>query len=299
MTYSAMPGTKTTGIALQDFVERMNKMKRLMFGTILVVAAINIFLSGCTADIVGQRIGSQIQSQIASSETPLPVQSEASSFSTEDNPQAGDSALFPIVFPHTHAGDGTILVSVNNAVIVRNLNELPVADGFVVNTSSYGGTEDNPVEYNYPDMFLEDGSMRDEIYMVLLDVTVANPDGATSRFENLDGSQINHYPDPYMFQAQELCELICPELPKDLKIQSNRIGLSYFSEKSNAGRNHDAFLLPPGEEKNFQLGFFVGYKIFIKDDQIKGFHILPEDLSLWALLPGPDLTQATWDLHLQ
>ena len=186
LTYSAMPGTKTTGIALQDFVERMNKMKRLMFGTILVVAAINIFLSGCTADIVGQRIGSQIQSQIASSETPLPVQSEASSFSTEDNPQAGDSALFPIVFPHTHAGDGTILVSVNNAAIVRNLNELPVADGFVVNTSSYGGTEDNPVEYNYPDMFLEDGSMRDEIYMVLLDVTVANPDGATSRFENLE-----------------------------------------------------------------------------------------------------------------
>ena len=139
--------------------------------------------------------------------------------------------------------------------------------------------------------------MRDEIYMVLLDVTVANPDGATSRYKSADGNWVNHYPDPYMFQAQELCELICLDLPKDLKIQSNRISVSYFSEKNHTDKNPDAFLLPPGEEKSFQLGFFVGYKIFIEDGQMKGVQILPEDLSLWALLPG--VTQATWDLHLQ
>ncbi len=271
-------------------------MKKQMLKAILVTAAISIFLSGCTAEMVGQKIGSQIQSQIEPSESPLPVQSEAPSHSTEDNPQAVDSALFPIVFLRSHAGDGAIHVSVNNATIVKNLNDLPVEDGFVV-SFAVGGTPEAPIEYSYPDMFLEDGSMRDNIYMVLLDVTVANPDGATSRYKSADGNWVNHYPDPYMFQAQILCDLICLDLPKDLKIQSNRISLSYFSEKNHTDKNPDAFLLPPGEEKSFQLGFFVGHKIFIEDGQMKGVQILPEDLSLWALLPG--VTQATWDLHLQ
>lgn len=293
-----MPAAFVSGIALQDFAERMNLMKKQMLKSILVTAAISIFLSGCTAEMVGQKIGSQIQSQIAPSEAPFPAQSESPSYTVDDNPQASDSVLFPIDFLCSHAGDGAIHVSVNNAAIIKNLNDLPVEDGFVVNFASiYGGTPEAPIEYSYPDMFLEDGSMRDEIYMVLLDVTVANPDGATSRYKNVDGNWVNHYPDPYMFQAQELCELISLDLPKDLKIQSNRIGLSYFSEKNHTDKNPDAFLLPPGEEKNFQLGFFVGYKIFIENDQIKGVQILPEDLSLWALLPG--VTQATWDLHLQ
>lgn len=246
--------------------------------------------------MVGQKIGSQIQSQVAPSEAPFPAQSESPSYTVDDIPQASDSAFFPIDFLCSHAGDGAIHVSVNNAAIVKNLNDLPVEDGFVV-SFAVGGTPEAPIEYSYPDMFLEDGSMRDEIYMVLLDVTVANPDGATSRYKSADGNWVNHYPDPYMFQAQELCELICLDLPKDLKIQSNRISVSYFSEKNHTDKNPDAFLLPPGEEKSFQLGFFVGYKIFIEDGQMKGVQILPEDLSLWALLPG--VTQATWDLHLQ
>lgn len=296
MTHRAMPVAFASGIALKGFAERMNHMKKKMLSAILVTAVISLFLSGCTANMVGQKIGSQIQYQVAPSEAPFPAQSESPSYTVDDIPQASDSALFPIDFLCSHAGDGAIHVSVNNAAIVKNLNDLPVEDGFVV-SFAVGGTPEAPIEYSYPDMFLEDGSMRDEIYMVLLDVTVANPDGATSRYKSADGNWVNHYPDPYMFQAQELCELICLDLPKDLKIQSNRISVSYFSEKNHTDKNPDAFLLPPGEEKSFQLGFFVGYKIFIEDGQMKGVQILPEDLSLWALLPG--VTQATWDLHLQ
>lgn len=298
MTHRAMPVAFASGIALKGFAERMNHMKKKMLNAILVTAVISLFLSGCTANMVGQRISSQIQSQITPSEAPIPIQNESPSCPADDNPQASDSALFPIVFPCSHAGDGAIHVSVNNAAIVKNLNDLPVEDGFVVSfTGICGGTSEAPIEYSYPDMFLEDGSMRDNIYMVLLDVTVANPDGATSRYQGADGNWVNHYPDPYTFQAQELCQLICPELPTDLGIQSNRISLSYFSEKNHIDKNPDAFLLLPGEEKSFQLGFFVGYKIFIRDGQMKGVQISPEDLSLWALLPG--VTQATWDLHLQ
>lgn len=227
-------------------------MKKQMLKSILVTAVISIFLSGCTAEMVGQKIGSQIQSQIAPSEAPFPAQSESPSYTVNDIPQASDSALFPIDFLCSHAGDGAIHVSVNNAAIVKNLNDLPVADGFVVDFSSiYGGTPEAPIEYSYPDMFLEDGSMRDEIYMVLLDVTVANPDGATSRYKSADGNWVNHYPDPYMFQAQELCELICLDLPKDLKILSNRIGLSYFSEKTTPTRIPTPFCFRRVKKRTF------------------------------------------------
>ena len=198
----------------------------------------------------------------------------------------------PIVFYHSHAGDGSIRVAVNQAQIVRKLDDLPLPDGFIEDLAyAYGGATKDPTLYEYPDIFCADGSMREGIYMVLLDVTVANPDSATSRYQNENGKWCDHYENPYLFQAQSICHLINRSASTDKQMY-----LSYFSEKSDKWKNPDSFLLEGGDEKNFQLGFLVGYDTFVENNQFIGKPVSPEDILLWTLLP--EFSSATWELNL-
>lgn len=262
-------------------------MKKVLSLTLIIVTFF-CSLIGCTADIAGKEMANHIKKLNEPSTDRLTSQSTSPSGTGQT-----DGSSFPITFRHSHAGDGSLSVSVNHAHIIKNLDELPSPDGFLEDfANAYGGTTENPTLYEYPNLFCEDGSMQDGIYMVLLDVTVANPDGATSRYQNANGNWIDHYEDPYLFQAHSICQLVNRAGSVD-----SQICASYFSEKGDTWRNPDAFLLEEGKEINFQLGFLIGYECFVENDQFKGTPILPEDISLWALLPG--LSPSTWDLHLQ
>lgn len=262
----------------------MKNVQRL----VLIIATIFLMFTGCTADIVGQKMADQIKEQIESSADSLPSQVTPTN-STGQN----DGASLPITFLHSHAGDGALHVSVDQARIIRNLDELPSPEGFLEDFSyAYGGAIENPTLYEYPNIFRADGSMQDGIYMVLLDVTVANPDGATSRYQAANGNWVNHYEDPYLFQAQPTCQLV-----NQAGSTNREIRASYFSEKSDTWKNPDAFLLREGEEKNFQIGFLIGYETVIENNELKVAPVLPENLLLWALLP--ELLPTTWELHLR
>ena len=132
--------------------------------------------------------------------------------------------------------------------------------------------------------------MQEGISMILLDVTVSNPDGATSRYRNAYGEWVNHYDDPYMFQAQSLCELMRKE-----SATGNGIRVSYFTAKNDKLSNPACFVLNPDEEVTFQLGFLVGYELSVKDNVLYGIPTQPDDLMLWALLP--DGSPHTWGLY--
>ena len=264
-------------------------MKRHVHKIILVLVTLPFLFTGCTASTTGLKMADQIKEHTTSSTDSLPPQDVTPSNAAETN----DNTSLPITFSVSDAGDGALGVSVNQVRTIRQLDELPSTDGFIDSfASAYGGDPENPALYEYPDLFCSDGSMHDGTYMVLLDVTVSNPDGATSRFQNPDGSWEDHYEDPYLFQAQTLFDIV-----DSTNLTDSHIRLSYFSGQNGTWRNPDAFFLGPGEEKNFQLGFLVGYQIYILDDQIKGTPILPESLLLWAFLA--DNSTNTWELHLQ
>lgn len=263
-------------------------MKKNIFRLTLIIVSIFLFFTGCTADIVGQKMADEIKEQIEPPADCLPSQS-----TFPNNTRQTDGSTFPITFRHSHAGDGALRVSVNQAHIIRSLDELPSQEGFLEDSAyAYGGFTEDPTLYEYPNLFRTDGSIQDGIYMVLLAVTVSNPDGATSRYQNINGKWVNHYEDPYLFQAHSIYKLVNQAGSTDSLIR-----LSYFSEKSDTWKNPDAFLLGVGEEKSFQLGFLIGYETAVENDQFKGTPILPEDLLLWALLP--ELSPTTWELHLQ
>lgn len=264
-------------------------MKHHVHKIILFLVTLSFLFTGCSASTIGLKMADQIKEHTSSSTDSLPPQDVTPS----DPAKTDDNTSLPITFSVSHAGDRALGVSVNQVRVIRQLEELPSTDGFIDSfASAYGGDPENPTHYEYPDLFCADGSMHDGIYMVLLDVTVSNPDGATSRYQNINGDWVNHYEDPYLFQAQTLCRII-----DSINLTDSHIDLSYFSGKTDTWKNPDAFFLGPGEEKSFQLGFLVGYQIYIQDDQIKGTPILPESLLLWALLE--DFSTSTWELHLQ
>ena len=268
----------------------MKKSKTAII-SVLIIAAIVVFFSGCSADIVGQKIGNKMKARI------VPTQEQASTRDmnlpqSENSAQSSDTGVFPITYLRSDAGDGAIRITVNSATIVRNRNDLVLSDGFLEDSASvYGGPLDSPVLYKYPEMFLDDGSMRDNIYMVLLDVSVENPDGATSRYYS-GGEWIDHYENPYMFQASALCELVYTK-----SSTGNGFRLAYFSEKNAKLRNPDEFQLNVGEKKRFELGFLVGYELVVDRDQLNLIPVSPEELMLWSVLP--DMTEKTWELQLQ
>lgn len=262
-------------------------MKKALRLTVTIVTIVLLF-TGCTADRIGQEVANHIKEQVEPSEGYLSSQSTYPSETGQS-----DDFSFPITFHHSHAGDGALRVSVNQAQIIRNLDELPSTEGFLEGYAyAYGGTTEDPTLYEYPDLFCVDGNMQDGIYMVLLDVTVANPDGATSRYENASGKWVNHYEESYLFQASSICLLVNQTGSAD-----NLISISYFSEKSDLWENQDAFILEVGEERTFQLGFLIGYETFVENNQFKGTPVLPENLLLWEFSVGQ--SPNTWELHLQ
>lgn len=284
---------KLTGSALENLGEKIMKMSKTVVRLILILTAIGIAFTGCSADMAGRRMGEQIKSLIEPSSEQLPDQIIAPSenISTEVDSDASDSETFPIVFRHSHAGDGAILVSVNNVKILNQRDDLLNPDAFLEEFAyAYGGSIYDSTLYEYPDFFSEDGNMQEGISMILLDVTVSNPDGATSRYRNAYGEWVNHYDDPYMFQAQSLCELMRKE-----SATGNGIRVSYFTAKNDKLSNPACFVLNPDEEVTFQLGFLVGYEVSVKDNVLYGIPTQPDDLMLWALLP--DGSPHTWELY--
>lgn len=262
----------------------MKKVYRLTLSIVIIL----LFFAGCTAEHIGQEMANHIKEQPESS-TDHPTSQNTYPSGTEQT----DDFSFPITFHHSHAGDGALHVSVNQAHIIKKMDELPSQEDFLEEFAyAYGGDTEDPTLYEYPDLFCADGSMQGGIYMVLLDVTVANPDGATSRYENANGQWANHYEDSYLFQASSICHLV-----NQAGTAENLISASYFSEKNDDWKNPDAFRLEAGEEKDFQLGFLIGYETFVENNQFKGTPILPQDLLLWEFSPG--LSPNTWELHLQ
>lgn len=268
-------------------IERIIGMKKV-FRLVLSIVTILLCFTGCTAEIMGQKMANHIKEQSESPTEPLTRHSTCPIGTGQT-----DDYSFPIEFYHSHAGDGALHVAVNQAHIIRNSDELPSLEGFLDDFAyAYGGASEEPTLYEYPDLFCADGSLQDGIYMVLLDVTVANPDGATSRYENANGKWVDHYEDPYLFQASSICLLA-----NQARSADSLISASYFSEKSNLWRNQDAFRLEAGEKVNFQLGFLIGYEPLVENNQFKGIPILAEDLLLWEFSQGQ--SPKTWELHLQ
>lgn len=115
--------------------------------------------------------------------------------------------------------------------------------------------------YVYPEYIEADGSFMDPVCMVLIDVTVANPDGARNVQIHADGSESVRFGNPYVFTLGAIGGvLVDPTRPleKDPSKYYD-IYVGYYSNKSSVeARPDDGFLVKPGDAITFQLGFLLG-----------------------------------------
>lgn len=283
------------GIELK-IAERMTRVKSRKIYWICIIAVICTILSGCSAGALGWRIGERIndfRESVTENQTSWGIDSDdAFQEEASASPIPAGEEKFPIVYAYSHAGDGEIHVSVNHARIVNNWNDLSNAEGFIdESTYVYDGTKEELTEYEYPDMFCEDGSILGNIYMVVLDVTLSNPEGATNRYKSASGEWKNHFSNPYLFSLNGIFEL-----HNKNSMEDHCITPAYFSDKDVTLEQADGIVLNPDDEKTFEVGFFVGTEVSVKENQLICTPILPEDLVLWTVHPKDGIVM--WDLCL-
>lgn len=177
---------------------------------------------------------------------------------TVSNPRIvySNQGLNPNGFVDSTGGDSEGLVTIYNGELYQAANDARSdRDQFL---------EIYPLwsqRYIYPEYIEADGRFMDPVRMVLIDVTVANPEGARNVQIHSDGSESVRFGNPYVFTLGEIGGmLVDPTRPleKDASKYYN-IYVGYYSNKSSVeARSDDGFLVEPGDAISFQLGFLLG-----------------------------------------
>lgn len=169
-----------------------------------------------------------------------------------------EEQVAPITWEATASGDGMLKYTITGVHITTNSQNIEDTC-FLAESSVYVGNMDSYAEYCYPTFIGTDGEFINGIYMVLLDVTVNNPDGATNRYQDANGKWINHYDNPYIFSAVGIGKLL--DLGEILDVETQRCmsyRVAYFSNKNSCAEREDGFELRSGESISFQIGYLIG-----------------------------------------
>lgn len=161
----------------------------------------------------------------------------------------------------TSSGDGENTATVTGVTIVDSTEGLSekgfMKDAYVC---VYNGNFAERKGYTYPEFINEDGQFAPDVRMIVVDIVVENPSGATNRWKNDSGEYENHYSDPYIFNVSSVCSLIYLKQAKtyDGITQCTTSGCSYFSLRESTPENELCFKLEPNETISLQVGFLIG-----------------------------------------
>lgn len=195
----------------------------------------------------------------------ISMQSESSPTSLETTPETkfiSDSReLLPLQYRWTSSGDGENIATITNIEVIDStdcINQKGFLDSEYV--TIYNGNFSERKQYVYPDYIREDGCFQPGVRMILVDVSVENPDGATSRWKNADGEYKLHYSSPYVFNVCSVCSLIYLDKGTEYNgiMQCPISQCAYFSLRDESFENQCCFELKPNSALSFQLGFLVG-----------------------------------------
>lgn len=161
----------------------------------------------------------------------------------------------------TSSGDGENVVEIKKIAVISSADSLN-ADGFLQNepVTIYNGIFSERKEYASLDFIQEDGTFQPGVRMIMVDLCMSNPNGATSRWKNTKGEYEDHYSDPYYFNISSVCSLLYLDRVEtfDNVMQCPAMPCSYFSLRDSVSENPTCFELKPGEEVSAQVGFLIG-----------------------------------------
>lgn len=234
-------------------------MKRIIFSCFMMICI--LLFSACSnpspeknADFFG---GSTTENHI-SLESSLPSLHEGNS-DVEKVPAT--EPQLPAQWEWSASGDGYNIATITNIAVVNTTAGLD-ENGYIDDecVTVYNGIFSERKEYVYPEFIDENGEFRSGIRMILVDVIVDNPDGATSRWKNANGKYENHYSNPYYFNVASVCSLIFLDQGIDYGsvVQCRTSSCSYFSLCNKELDNQLCFELKPNDSLSFQVGFLIG-----------------------------------------
>lgn len=149
--------------------------------------------------------------------------------------------------PLTNAENMYLRYTVSNPRIVTNVADLN-KDCFLSDCVVFYYTGNMAEEYTYPEFVGENGKLLHDIKMVLIDVTVENPDGANNLgYQDPNG---NSLPNQYVFTITPI-----GVVSEEISFQSSTP--AYYSLRNSCPEREDGFSVEPGKSVNFQLGYLI------------------------------------------
>ena len=140
---------------------------------------------------------------------------------------------------------GRLFITAKSVKLITNIQEMNTTiDGFCREARLYKDKNNQWHEGEKPPWILDDGSVKDGIYFILIDISIENDDAAII-------SQIDSYDDPYLFNASTLFSLF------DMAAPAMSTGMYYFSGYGAAPQDEFMFHLEPGKTNDYVIGFVV------------------------------------------
>ncbi len=161
----------------------------------------------------------------------------------------------------TSSGDGENTVTIKNIKIISSADGIDI-NGFLQNepVTIYNGVFSERKEYTSLNFMMDDGGFQPGVRMIMVDLIMSNPNGATSRWKNENGEYEGHYSNPYYFDISSVCSLLYLDRAEtfDNIIQCPAMPCSYFSLRGSVSDSQTCFELKPGDEISVQVGFLIG-----------------------------------------
>ena len=153
---------------------------------------------------------------------------------------------------------GTLLYTVTGARAVNRAEDIPTDGGFDEYGDVWQIIDGEEVGYLYPEMFLEDGSLLENCYLILVDITVESRDAVAKTYSDYGYEKPVQglYEDPYVFRCDWLT-LVDPT-EKISEGQYYYQTMDYFSRMNEREEHNFTFRLEPGETTSFTIGYLIG-----------------------------------------
>ena len=149
--------------------------------------------------------------------------------------------------PLTNAENMYLRYTVSNPRLVKNIADLN-KDCFLSDCVVFHYTGDSVEEYTYPEFVDENSELLHDIKMVLIDVTVENPDAANNLgYQDPNG---NILPNQYVFTITPI-----GMVSEEISFQSSTP--AYYSLRNSCPEREDGFSVEPGKSVSFQLGYLI------------------------------------------
>lgn len=169
-----------------------------------------------------------------------------------------DGARTGVTIEDDDLKSGTLLYTVTGARAVNRAEDIPTDGGFDEYGDVWQIIDGEVLGYLYPEMFLEDGSLLENCYLILVDITVESRDAVAKTYSDhgYEKPVPGLYEDPYVFRCNWLT-LVDPT-EKISEGQYYYQTMDYFSRMNEREEHNFAFRLEPGETTSFTIGYLIG-----------------------------------------